>query len=161
MSSLLILIRQLLPAYRAPAAHRCRWRWGWWCGGCGCQGCPLTVSDAGWGRAICPAILGAFSAWHPLSASCTYSKRERYSRYSKAASSAFLGHPGESPCGRIHIMTIMRITVGINKTEDDGTAHGQIISTDALARVPNGPGRGCQSADFSVTFLNEATGRQD
>ena len=61
----------------------------------------------------------------------------------------------------VYVMNIMRITVGINKTEDDGTAHGEIISTDALARVPNGPGRGCQSADFSLTFLNEATGRQD
>ena len=63
----------------------------------------------------CPAILGIFSAWHPLSESCIYSKRERYSRYSKTASSAFLGHPGESPCGRVYVMTTVRSTAGINK----------------------------------------------
>ncbi len=32
-------------------------------------------------------------------------------------------------------MTIERTNVGINKAEDDGTAHGQIRSTDALRRV--------------------------
>ena len=52
----------------------------------------------GWAAGSCLAVLGAFSAWHPLSASCIYSKRERYSRCSKAASSASLGHPGESLC---------------------------------------------------------------
>ena len=41
----------------------------------------------------------------------------------------------ENPtCGRIYVMNIGRITAGINKAEDDGTAHGQIISTDALRR---------------------------
>ena len=30
------------------------------------------------------------------------------------AGSAFLGHPGESPRGRIHIMTLMRTKSGIN-----------------------------------------------
>ena len=30
------------------------------------------------------------------------------------AGSAFLGHPGESPRGRIHIMTLVRIRWGIN-----------------------------------------------
>ena len=31
-------------------------------------------------------------------------------------------------------MTFMRTMAGINKAEDTGTAHGQIISTDALRR---------------------------
>ena len=31
-------------------------------------------------------------------------------------------------------MTIERTTAGINKVEDAGTAHGQIISTDVLRR---------------------------
>ena len=32
-------------------------------------------------------------------------------------------------------MTIVRIIADINKAEGDGTAHGQINSTDALRRV--------------------------
>ena len=83
----------------------------------------------------CPAILGAFSAWHPLSASCIYSKRERYSRYSKAASSALLGHSGESPCGRVYVMTPVRITVGINKAEGARKKDAQNSFADALRWV--------------------------
>ena len=41
--------------------------------------------------------------------------RRRWRRNGKAAGSAFLGHPGESPRGRIHIMNIGRTTAGINK----------------------------------------------
>ena len=36
---------------------------------------------------------------------------------------------------RVHVMTIGRITLGINKAEDAGTAHGQINSTDTLQRT--------------------------
>ena len=36
---------------------------------------------------------------------------------------------------RVHVMTIGRSNSGINKAEDDGTARGQISSTDALQRV--------------------------
>ena len=52
--------------------------------------------------------------------------RRRWRRNGKAAGSAFLGHPGESPRGRIHIMTIMRTKSGINKAEDAGTQTNQI-----------------------------------
>ena len=41
--------------------------------------------------------------------------RRRWRRSGKAAGSAFLGHPRESPRGRIHIMTFMRIRWGINR----------------------------------------------
>ena len=41
--------------------------------------------------------------------------RRHWRRSGKAAGSAFLGHPGESPRGRIHIMTIGRTAVGIDK----------------------------------------------
>ena len=56
----------------------------------------------------------------------------------KAAGSAFLGHPRESPRGRIHIMTLARTTMSINKAEDAGRAgrkDAQIGSADALRRI--------------------------
>ena len=35
----------------------------------------------------------------------------------------------------VYVMNIGRITLGINKAEDAGTAHGQINSTDTLQRT--------------------------
>ena len=69
------------------------------------------------------------------------------------AGSAFLGHPGESPRGRIHIMTLMRTTAGINKMEAAGAgartnqihrcfAAGFADEADQLSRIswPDLPG---------------------
>ena len=40
-----------------------------------------------------------------------------------------------SDLGPHYVTAIVRIKLGINKAEDASTAHGQIISTDALQRV--------------------------
>ena len=43
----------------------------------GVEDAPSPSRMRGWANGIlCPVILGAFSAWHPLSPSCIYSKRE-------------------------------------------------------------------------------------
>ena len=43
--------------------------------------------------------------------------------------------PTKSPHEPVYVMTIMRTTLGINRAECAGPAHGQISSTDALQRV--------------------------
>ena len=45
------------------------------------------------------------------------------------AGSAFLGHPGESPRGRIHIMTPVRTTAGINRV------HPHRVSAQTVSRA--------------------------
>ena len=67
----------------------------------------------------------------------------------------------------VYVTAIMRTTVGINKSEDAGTAHGQISSSGALQRVfPTTASSYLQFRCWirqdtlcnrmSVTFLNEA-----
>ena len=90
----------------------------------------------GWARAILVLPSWELSVrGHPLSASCIYFKRERYSRYSKAASSAFFGHPRGFSRGRVHVMNIGRTNESINKAEDAGRIDAQIGFADALRRV--------------------------
>ena len=61
--------------------------------------------------------------------------RRRWRRNGKAAGSAFLGHPRESPRGRIHIMTLERTNENINKAESARMTDAVIKSAKALRRL--------------------------
>ena len=63
--------------------------------------------------------------------------RRRWRRTGKAAGSAFLGHPRESPRGRIHIMTLVRIRWGINRV------HPHRVSAQAVSRARARRRSGC------------------